>query len=143
MAQPRIKNKFGTLIGWNNITANALGRDIDGITEIEYEDEMEMNNEHGAGNYPVGQSMGNYTAKASMSMYVEETIGLQKSLPPGKRLQEIAPFDISVVYEYDGVVLKDVLRNCRFKSNGRSTKQGEGKMIHKYELLISHIDYNA
>lgn len=139
----RIKNRFGTLIGWNNITVHILGRDVDGITEVDYEDEMEMNNEHGGGEFPVGQSEGNYEAKVSMTLYAEEIIALQKSLPSGKRLQQIKPFDIPVVYEYDGEILKDVIRNCRIKNNGRSVKQGDGKIVQKLELLCSHIDWNV
>lgn len=138
-----IKNKFGTLIGWNHITMNFLGRDIEGFTDLEYTDEWEMTNEYGGGSFSIGQAEGNYSAKASFSLYIEESIALQKSIPPGTYIQQISAFDISVVYEYEGTVFKDVIRNCKIKNNGRSLKQGDGKVIHKYEILCSHIDYNV
>ncbi len=141
--EPKIINKFGTLLGFNATTVNLLGRDIEGFTEVEYSDEMEINNEYGAGKYPIGQSEGNYSAKASIAVFAEEVVALQKSLPKGKRIQEIAPFDISVVYEFQGRIMKDVIRNCRFKNNGRVVKQNDGKIIHKFEIITTHIEYDV
>lgn len=138
-----IKNKFGTLIGWNNVKLNLLGRDVEGIDEIEYEDELDLDNAYGGGNYPIGETVGNYKAKGSISLYMEENMALQKSLPKGVRIQEIPAFDIPVVFEYNGEIYKDVLRNCRFKTNGRQTKNGEGKIVFKHELKVGTIDWNV
>jgi hypothetical protein len=138
----KIINKFGTLVGWNNIKVNMFGRDLEGITELEYDDEQEMSNEFGAGNFPIGQAVGNYNAKAGITVYAEELIALQESLPEGKRLQDIPPFDIIVQYEYGEVKMKDVIKNCRMMKNGRSAKNNEGKMTFKVDLLTSHIEWN-
>jgi hypothetical protein len=98
-----IINKFGKMAGWNSVTARALGRDIVGIKKIAYSDEQEMDNEYGAGKMPIGQSEGNYKAKASIELTIEERLALQASLPSGTRIQDIAPFPIVVAYDY-GVV---------------------------------------
>jgi len=138
-----IKNKFGTMAGWNKVTTNMLGRDIEGITELEYSDEEELENAYGAGKYPVGRGSGNYTPKASITLYVEEIIALQRSLAPGSHLSSINPFDITVEYEYTNFKYKDRIRNCQFKGRGVAVKQGDKTIAYKFELLPSHIDWNV
>jgi len=137
-----IKNKFGTMVGWNKITTNMLGRDIEGMTELDYNDTQELDNAYGAGGYPVGRGEGNYAAKASITLYVEEAIALQRSLPPGSHLSSINPFDITVEYEYSKLKYKDRIRNCQFKGRGIAVKQGDKTIAYKFELVISHIDWN-
>ncbi len=137
-------NKFGKLTGWNSITVNMLGRDIEGITEVDYSDKKEKENAYGAGNMPVGRgSEGNYSAKASISLFVEEEMALQKSLPKGKRLVDITPFDVIVEYEYDGYMYRDCIHNCEFTGRSVSVKQGDKKIVNKHELIVSHISWNV
>lgn len=142
MPAQRIINKFGKLTGWNAITVNILGRDLEGITELEYNDEQEIENAYGAGGYPVGETDGNYSATCSLTLFLEENKALLQSLPPGTRIQDIAPFDINVVYEVEGVIYKDIIRNCRFRNNGRSASQNDKTMTYQYDLKCSHIDWN-
>lgn len=140
---PTIINKFGKIIGWNNLTIQMLGRDIEGVTEIEYDDEREMENEYGAGGYPVGQSEANYKAKASITLYSEEIVSLQASLPPTTRIQDIPAFSITCVYELNAIRVRDIVQNCRIRTVGKAVKNGEGKIVHKCELLTSHIDWKV
>lgn len=144
MAQAKtIINKFGKLAGWNSVITNMLGRDIEGITAVNYEDSLDKENAFGAGSMPIGRGEGNYTAKASITLYKEEVIALQATLPPGKRLQDIAPFDITVQYDYNGVLYKDRIRNCEFTNNGVDVKQADKTIATKYDLIVSHIDWNT
>jgi len=137
-----IKNKFGSMVGWNKVTINMMGRDVEGITELEYSDTIEMENSYGAGMYPVGRGQGNYQAKASITIFIEEAIAIQRSLLPGKYLAEINPFDVTVEYEYTKIKYKDRIRNCQFKGRGVAVKQGDKTIAYKFELLPSHIDWN-
>lgn len=139
---PTIINKFGRITGWNKVTLTLFNRDAEAITEIAYDDEQEKDNEYGAGKYPIGQNEGNYKPKASITLFSEEVIAIQKSIPAGKRIQDIPPTDIAVEYDYNGVLIKDIIRNASFKNNGREVKQGDGKIVHKFDLLTSHIDWN-
>jgi hypothetical protein len=143
MQRTTIINKFGKMAGWNSVTARALGRDIVGIKKIAYSDEQEMDNEYGAANMPIGQSEGNYKAKASIELTVEERLALQASLPPGSRIQDIAPFPIVVAYDYAGTVYKDIIQNCRIMDNGIDVKQGDKTITTEHNLLTSHIDWNV
>lgn len=137
-----IKNKFGTMVGWNKITINMLGRDIEGITELEYNDSVELENAYGAGQFPVGRGEGNYTCKASITLFLEEAIALQRSLPPGAHISSINPFDITAEYEYSKLKYKDRVRNCQFMGRGVAVKQGDKTIAYKFELLPSHVDWN-
>lgn len=143
MAQSTIINKYGKLAGWNSITVNLLGRDVEGITELEYDDTTEKENQYGAGKNPIGRGEGNYSAKASVTLYIEETNAIQRSLPPGKRLADIAPFDIVVEYEYNGFKIKDRIHNCEFLGRGVAVKQGDKIIAYKHELIVSHIGWNV
>lgn len=130
--------------GWNSITVNLLGRNLEGITEINYTDSTTKENVYGAGGMPIGRSEGNYEAEASMTLLKEEADGLRLSLPPGKRLQDIAPFDIVVVYENKtGLILTDIIRNCEFTNDGVEVAQSDGTIATQYTLIISHIDFNV
>ena len=141
--KPNVINHFGKLQGWNCVTVNLLGRDVVGIIEIGYSDSTKKSNIMGAGGYPVGRSEENYEAKAYITVLKEEVDGLQSSLPKGTRLQDIEPFDIPVIYEApNGIIIKDVIRNAEFLGTEMAIKQGDGSIAIKYELIVSHIDWN-
>jgi len=143
MANIKLINKFGKMSGWNSLRTRILGRDLEGITELEYDDAQAKENVYGAGKLPIGQSEGNYEAKASLTLHVEERIAILDSLPPGARIQDIPAFDITVEYEFVGRVYKDVLKNCSFMNNGIASKQGDKTHAFKHDLLISHIEWNV
>ena len=138
-----IKNYFGKLTGWNQSTVNILGRDVVGIEEFEYSDSTKKENAYGAGGYPIGSTEGNYEAKFSLSLYVEEENAIQLALPPGKRLQDIEPFDAVVQYAHPstGRIITDIIHNCQFTARTKSGKNDQGKMVHKHEMLVSHITW--
>ena len=134
-------NSLGKLVGWNAITVRVLGRDLVGIAKIAYSDEQVSNNAPGAGKYPVGIEEGNYTATASIDLFNEEVRALQNALPIGKRLQDIAPFDITVSYVLNGNRVNDILHNVRFINNGVDVSQGDGKIVRSFNLALTHITH--
>ncbi|PIV19408.1 MAG: hypothetical protein COS42_00390 [Flavobacteriales bacterium CG03_land_8_20_14_0_80_35_15] len=138
-----IINAFGKMAGWNSVTCRLFGRDVVGIRKIAYDDEKEIDNEYGAGDMPVGESEGNYKAKASIELTIEERLAIQDSLPKGMRIQDIPAFPIVVAYEYQGRVYKDVIHNCRFKNNGIDVKQGDKTISTDHTLNCSHINWNV
>ncbi|AFL98376.1 hypothetical protein [Ornithobacterium rhinotracheale] len=137
-----VVNPFGKMQGWNKITINLLGRDVVGISELSYSDTTKKENAYGAGNMPVGRTEGNYEAKASITLYKEEVDAITKSLPSGKRLQDIEPFDIIVLYDKKGEIRKDRINYCEFTGNSVEVKQNDGSISVKCELIVSHIDWN-
>ena len=131
-----IVNRLGKIAGWNSITFRAFGRDVIGIKKVAYD------NEYGAGGFPVGETEGNYQAKAGIDLLNEEYIALADSIPKGKRIQDITG-DIVVEYQYEGRKIKDVIHNVRFKNNGVDVKQGDGSIVRSFNLKTSHITWNA
>ena len=131
------------MAGWNSVTLNMLGRDVEGITAIAYDDSVDKENVYGAGKYPVGRGEGNYTAKASITLLKEEVNALQNSLPPTMGLDSIAPFPIVVEYEYNGFKKKDIIHNCEFKGNGVDVKQNDKSIATKFDLVVSHVWWNV
>ena len=74
-----IINRFGQMTGWNNIVVNMLSRDVEGITELAYDDNVKKEHAYGAGKFPVGRGEGNYEAKASITLYKEEVDKIMSS----------------------------------------------------------------
>jgi hypothetical protein len=139
-----VKNKFGTLAGWNRITTNIMGRDIEAYKRIYYSDTVAKTNAYGGSNFPIGREEGNYECEAGFELYQEEVRGLMASLVPGSRLQDIKPFDITVEYQMgSGVILRDRIMNCEFTNNGVDVKQGDGSIVTEYKLICSHIEWNT
>ena len=137
-----IVNRFGRMAGWESISVNILGRDLDGIIAIEYSDELETELIYGAGKMPVGKGTGNYSAKGSITLLQEERLALIESLPRGSRLQDIDDFDVIISYEYGNKVFTDAIRNCSFMNNGVEVAQGDKSVSYKFDLICTHIDYN-
>lgn len=140
----KIINKFGNMQGWNQVTCQMLGRDVEGISAIKYDDSVKKENVYGAGQYPIGRSSGNYEAKCSLTLFKEETDAIQKALPAGRRMQDIAPFDVIVEYQRpNGSIMKDVIRNCEFTNRAVDVKQNDGTTATEYTLIVSHIEWNS
>lgn len=138
-----IINKFGRMAGWNSITVNFLGRDVAGISEMEYDDNTEMELVRGQGKYPIGYSEGNYEAKGAVTLYNEEWNAIQKALPPGYSMSDIAPFPVVVEYEYDGFKVKDTF-TAKLMGRGVAVKQGDKTIGYKSTLLIlGKINWNV
>ena len=143
MADVKIINKFGELLGWLNQSTELFGRVLEGITAVEYSDTQKMEQAYGAGRFPVGYTKGNFETKASITIYKDELIALQAALPEGMRLQDIPPFPIIVNFEQGDTVFKDIINNCIITGNQTALKQGEGKIEVQLELLTSHITWGA
>ena len=47
------------------------------------------------------------------------------------------------MYEYKGLVMKDVIRNVEFTDNGVDVKQGDKSIATQFTLLPSHIDWKV
>lgn len=140
MPQPLVN---GLAMSWARATFNVLGRDVIGIVAIKYDDESEKEDLYGVGDMPVARAEGKYKANASITLRIEEVIGLQDAAP-GKRLQNIDPFDIIVKYIPKGASrqITDVINNCQFLSNGRDIKTGDKTIEIELKLITSHITWD-
>jgi hypothetical protein len=134
----------GFMYAWESVEVMIFGTiPLTGILAIDYDEEQEMENNMGAGPFPIGQSVGNFKYTGNIELYKEEIIALQALAPQGK-IQMIPPFTIKIVYggTPEAVVI-DTLTNCRFKKNPFSVKSGDLKMTGKIPLLIGNITWNG
>lgn len=136
-------NAFGRMAGWNSATLNLYGRDVEGISELGYDDSVEKELIKGAGRMPIGVGEGDYIAKMTLKLYQEEVIAIMDSLPPGVRLQDIAPTDVIVQYTYNTRIYKDIIRNVEFTKVGRAVKKGDKTVEQTVEVICTHIDWNV
>jgi hypothetical protein len=138
-----IVNRFGKVLGWNNVSMNVGGRDIEGMNEISYSDSQELEVIGGAGPMPIGVGAGEYKASAKIKLILEEVLAMQASLPKGTRLAGLAIGDIVVQYNQNDVPVTDIIHNCYLKGNGRTVKRGDKDVWVEFELLTTHITYAA
>lgn len=112
-----------------------------GITAIKYGDSQDVQNNYGAGRHPVSRSKGRITPSASITLYKSEVVALQRQAPNG-RLQDIAPFDITVSYlPESGIISTDKIRNCQFTENKVDWKEGDLNQQIELVLIPSHIEW--
>ncbi len=111
-----------------------------GISAIRYSDEQEIEDNYGAGRFPVSRGYGEIKTEGSITLHAEEVRAIQAAAPL-RRLQDIPPFDIVVSYIplSGAAVTTDVLKNCQFKKNARDAKQGDKKIEVEIPLVISNI----
>lgn len=65
-----------------------------------------------------------------------------QSQSPNGRIQDLAPFDITVTYLPDsGIIKTDKIRNVQFSGNSRKWKEGDTGQEVELELVPSHIEW--
>lgn len=129
--------------GWGDIRVCINGVQVTGIVAISYGDKQDVQNNYGAGRHPVSRSKGRITPSAKITLYQSEVVAIVNQ-SPNRRLQDIAPFDIEVLYVNEaGLLVCDKIRNCQFTENKRDWKEGDLNQQVELELLPSHIDFGA
>jgi hypothetical protein len=132
-------NINGQSYGWNSIGLNIAGIPVAGITAINYKEEQAIEPVYGSGNRQVGYSKGKITNTGSITLQAEEVEALQAASVTG-RLQDIPEFTVVVSYATDdGKISMHTLKYCRFKNNGRDSKEGDMSIGVTIDLLIGEI----
>ncbi len=139
MALPFIN---GVQYNWGQVAIRALGNVFIGVDKIMYEETQEIQNNFGAGNYPIGQGLGKIETKGTISLYQEELEALQAAAP-GRRLQAIPNFDVTVTFipEAGQALVTHTIRNVRFTNNKRDMSSGDTKVSGEISFIASHIDW--
>jgi len=133
----------GQAYSWAQIELRILGATVAGVTAISYEDMEEMQDNFGAGNRPVSRAYGKIECKASVTLEAAEVVALQSVAPSG-RIQNIPEFPVIISYlPESGVIVQDVLNNCRFKGNKRDVKTGDMQIEVELELMVSDISWGT
>lgn len=131
----------GTAYAWSQVELRLFNLPVAGITDIKYEDSQQMQDNKGAGEFPVSRGYGNIEAKGSITLEMAEVEALQAAAPEG-RINRIPEFDIQISYlPTGGKIVTHTLHNCRFKGNKREVKSGDLTINVELELQISHVSW--
>ncbi|MDR0546309.1 MAG: hypothetical protein LBG77_01770 [Dysgonamonadaceae bacterium] len=132
----------GQTYSWGDIICTIAGIPVTGITAIEYSDSQEMQENYGAGRYPVSRSKGRIACTGKITLYPEEVIAISNKAI-NSRLQDIAAFTIVVSYipTEGGIPVHDKLNNCQFKANSRAWAEGDMSKPVELELMVSDITW--
>lgn len=129
----------GTSYAWSQIEMRLFNTPVAGVVDIKYDDAQDMEDNFGAGEFPVSRGYGQTKAKASITLEMAEVEALQNAAPDG-RINKIPEFDIVISYLPDGGIIRNhTLKNCRFKGNKREVKSGDLTITVELELMVSHI----
>jgi hypothetical protein len=128
----------------SDIQVVIMGQMITGFTSIEYEDNQDIQNGHAAGPHPNFRTHGKINPSCKMSFLMSTLEAFQALVPLTRRIQEIPEFDIIVTYVDSAYVTRvHVLKNARFKNNGRKAGVGDGAIISDVEVVISEVQYKS
>ena len=137
-----IPNINGQMYGWADVKVNIGAMVLTSISAISYAESQTIEKVYGAGRYPIGYGKGRIEPSASITLYQEEIIALQKAATNG-RLQDLAPFDIVVSYlPEDGVIVTDIIKGCKFTENKREISEGDTSVQVECELICMQIKFN-
>ena len=132
----------GRAYDWASVNLQLLGLTVIGVTAISYDDTQAKVDNQGAGIYASSRGYGKYEAKASITLEMKEVERIQAALPPGQRLQDIPPFNITVAYvNPSNLMVKHTICNAEFTNNKREIKAGDTNIEVSLELITSHITW--
>lgn len=132
----------GRLYSWAQISLGIDGVPVNGIRAIRYSDTENKENIYGGGRYAVGYGDGQITCEAAITLLMDEIVPLQNASPTG-RLQDLAPFDITVCYMHpvSSKVVTDVITDCQFVKNDRDWQNGDTFEEVELTLLTPYIKW--
>ena len=136
----------GAQYAWEDINVVILGRIINGIEEVKYKVKKDKTAIYGRGKNPIAFGRSKKEYDGSISILQSELEALQASVPSGKDITDLDPFDITISYSYDanpGIIVVDILRNCSFMEFEKGMKTGDTHMVVNCPLQIGKIDYNV
>lgn len=128
---------------WEDIQVVMLGKELIGITSVEYSSKKEHTNIYGKGAKPIAMGRGKEEHDAKITVLQSEMEALQSSLSKGSKLTDISPFDVTVSYAPEGgKIVTDVIKYCRISEVRKGISQGDGNMTIDLPLVVGDVDYN-
>lgn len=132
----------GRAYDWGMVKVGIGGVPTLNCTNIDYSDEQEVVAVYAGGRYPVGYGKGRIQCAGQLTLLMEEVVAIQ-SVAPGGRVQDLAPFDVTVSYLHPDTnkVHTDVLKGCVMTGNSRSWAEGDTSKTVVVPLMIAKIKW--
>jgi hypothetical protein len=143
MNGPVINGKYRN---YSSIRITAFGALLTTVKAISYERTDAIDGVKALGTTKdIGYTQGDEKCVGSITLLSEEVDAIQKSLPPGKSIQDIPSFPISVSYVGDtGLQVAHTLIGCKFTKNSRTGEAGSNDALSvEIPLYIADINWNA
>lgn len=133
---------------WADVTVIAGGRDIEGLTAIEYGEKQDKNVIYGKGNKPLAIQKGNKSYEGSITLYQSELNTLQELARATTGSTSIMGLNLNAVVCYGNptqgeVMTVDRLFNIQFTEAKKGMKQGDGNMEVQLPFICTDIKFNA
>ncbi len=130
---------------WKDLTATGMGRVFDGISEVEYDVEVEKKHIYGRGKKPRGIQSGNEKPSGSITITQSEAEAMLRAAQaqnPNAKGTDIV-FDLQVHYLKGTDLVKDRIKSIEFTKFPKSFKQGDEEMKIKLPFLAMDVQYNV
>lgn len=126
------------------ITVEGKSEPLTGVTGIAYDTKRDHENVMGKGKTPVAQWSGGEKPDGCFLILLQsEFEAWQKSLPRGRKLTSLAPFNITISYApEDGPRTTDRLVDCLIAGQPKETGVDKKHMEIKMDLVVRDIEYN-
>lgn len=132
----------GISYGWADAKVTVLGREVIGITALDWDKKHDKTNNYGAGDEPISRGRGKKEYESSMTLEYKEVIGILDALEEGEDLTDIAPFEIAVSFlNESNKTVNLTINDVEFKSSGLGMKTGDTSIEIELELIIGGITY--
>jgi hypothetical protein len=130
---------------FEDIKVKIFDKEPIGITAVKYGHKQETQLQHGRGKTAIAYTRGKYEATGEIGLLQSELEAIQRTLPKGKSLTDIPPFDITVSYAMEGDTnaVTDILKGCFFTEVSKELKAGGTAMEVKLPLVITQVLYNV
>lgn len=123
------------------------------LTSVSYSDSMDVAEGEGMSPYPMGTTLGKYSANGSLEVqkaYSEQFLSIIAAGSPGGNSLYDNIFQLNVQYQIRVPtgqtpipVVQDVLSGCRLKGQSQDLSAGNGVIVTRWDLYIALIVWNG
>ena len=131
----------GVMHAWGQVTVNINSPlPVTGITKVSYSSDRKIEAVYGAGSAPIGRGYGNWTYTGSLTLTRDEIENMRAGVPT-RRLQDIAPFDVVVMFvpHYGNKKITHILKGCVILNDPLEINQDDSSNTAELTLLPSNI----
>lgn len=130
----------GVAHSWNNVNLILFGTPVIGITSIEWARKQTIDDNYGAGQYPVSRGYGQMEFSGAIELYYDTWLDIINNAP-NKDPYLMPFFDIPVTFAGGGITPSViVLKAVNFMEDGFTTASGDTKISVKIPLRIAMIE---
>lgn len=123
------------------------------ITSVSYQDSIDVAEGRGVSPYPMGTTLGEYTASGSIEVqksYSEQFLAIIAAGSPNQDSLYDNIFQLNVQYsirvptgQTPIPVVQDVLKGCRLKGQSQDLSAGNGVITTRWDLYIALVIWNG